>query len=286
MNNSDIAKSVHQRLLNLRNKTGQDFNTILTRYGLERILYRIMASGHAEDFVLKGAMLFQLWHNVPGRPTRDLDMLGHGNVSHEKLRQIFKDVCNVTFEEDGLSFDSESIQTEDIRDDQEYHGIRVRLIGYLNTARIAVQIDIGYGDAIIPWPDKIEYPTMLNLPAPIIKAYHPATVIAEKINAMVVLGYMNSRMKDFYDVYILLSNMEIDDDLLCLAIKATFDRRNTAIPEQMPIAFTEEFLTDTGKQKLWLAFLNRSKLSDLHLTLPQTGNYIANRIWPIMHQDL
>ncbi|MBN2064375.1 MAG: nucleotidyl transferase AbiEii/AbiGii toxin family protein [Sedimentisphaerales bacterium] len=284
MNKPNIAKSVHQRLINLRDKTGQDFNVILTRYGLERILYRIMISGHADVFVLKGAMLFQLWHNVPGRPTRDLDMLGYEIVSHEQLRQIFTDACNVTFEEDGLSFDSESIQTQDIRDDQEYHGIRTRFIGYLNTARIALQIDIGFGDAIIPWPDKIEYPTLLDLPAPKIKAYHPATVIAEKINAMVVLGYMNSRMKDFYDVYILLSNMEIDDKLLWLAIKATFDRRKTAMPEQMPVAFTGEFLEDTGKQKQWFAFLNRSKLSDSHLTLSQAGTYIASRIWPIMQQ--
>ncbi|MHB9070116.1 MAG: nucleotidyl transferase AbiEii/AbiGii toxin family protein [Sedimentisphaerales bacterium] len=214
MKKTDTAKSIHQRLLNVRDKTGENFNSILVRYGLERLLYRIMLSNHSDVFVLKGAMLFALWHEVPGRPTRDIDLLGFGNPSHQQLKQLFSDACDVVFDDDGLRFDSGSIQTEDIRDDQEYFGIRIHLLAFLGNGRVPIQIDVGFGDAIIPSPEEIEYPTILDLPAPRIRAYHPVTVIAEKVNAMVVHGILNSRMKDFYDIYILLNHMDIDDDLL------------------------------------------------------------------------
>jgi hypothetical protein len=150
----NIAKSVHQRLLNIRDTTGEQFNHLLMRYGLERLLYRIQASGHAETFVLKGAMLFALWHDVPGRPTRDIDLLGFGDLTHDRLRAIFADACAVEVEDDGLRFDPGSIQTDDIRDDQEYHGVRVRLLGFLGRARLAIQIDVGFGDSLTPEPQQ------------------------------------------------------------------------------------------------------------------------------------
>ncbi|MBI9019150.1 MAG: nucleotidyl transferase AbiEii/AbiGii toxin family protein [Phycisphaerae bacterium] len=284
MKNTDIAKSIHQRLLNVRDKTGEDFNSILTRYGLERILYRIMLSGQSETFILKGAMLFRLWHEVSGRPTRDIDFLGFGELSRQRIREIFTDVCNVSFIEDGLSFDSDSIRVDDIRDDQEYFGVRIRLHGFLNNARIPIQIDVGFGDAVIPVPEVIEYPTILDLPVPRLRAYHPATVIAEKVNAMVVHGFMNSRMKDFYDVYILLNHIGLDDDLLAKAIKATFQRRKIALPKELPIAFTADFLEDGTKQTQWKAFLNRSDLSDFDFTLAQILDDLRKRLWPIMQK--
>ena len=198
------AISVHQRLLNIRDATGEPFNNLLLRYGLERLLYRLQAAGHAESFVLKGAMLFATWHDVPGRPTRDVDLLGLGELTHQHLRAIFADACNAVVEDDGLRFDADSIQTDDIHDDQEYHGVRVRLLGFLECARLPIQVDVGFGDSLTPAPSRIEYPTILDYPAPQLRAYHPATVVAEKLNATVVLGVLNSRMKDFTDMHVIL----------------------------------------------------------------------------------
>lgn len=282
MTKTDIAKSIHQRLLNVRDKTGENFNNILVRYGLERLLYRITLSKHSDAFVLKGAMLFALWNNVPGRPTRDIDLLGFGNPTHPQLKQLFADACQVIFDDDGLRFDADSIRTDDIRDDQEYLGIRLRLSAFLGNARIPLQIDVGFGDALIPPPQDIEYPTILDLPTPRFRAYHPATVIAEKVNAMVVLGIMNSRMKDFYDVYVLLNHMSIDDDILVQAIKATFSRRKVELPRQLPVVFSKDFLEDGTKEILWKAFLDRSNLSDLKLTLSQIIDYLHPRLWLVI----
>ena len=284
MSKMDVAKSIHQRLLNVRDETGEHFNNLLIRYGLERLLYRLVLSGHADSFVLKGAMLFTLWHGVPGRPTRDIDLLGLGHPNHERLKQIFTDACIVQIEEDGLEFDSKSIQTDDIRDDQEYFGIRIRLLGFLGNARVPVQIDVGFGDAIIPPPEKLDYPTLLDFPAPRLLAYHPATVIAEKVNAMVVHGFMYSRMKDFYDIYILLNHMSLSDNLLAEAIKATFQRRKIELPSELPVAFTPEFLADGIKETQWKAFLNRSMLSNFGLSIAEVLDELRVRIWPLLQK--
>lgn len=284
MTKDNIAQSIHQRLINVRDKTGENFNNFLVKYGLERLLYRIMLAGYSERFVLKGAMLFALWRQVPGRPTRDIDLLGFGNPSHRLLKQIFTQACNIAFAEDGLKFDADTIRLDDIRDDQEYLGIRIRLLAFLDNARIPLQVDIGLGDALTPAPVEIEYPTILDLPAPKLKTYHPATVIAEKLNAMVVHGFMNSRMKDFYDVYILLNHMKIDKELLAKAIYATFEKRKIELPRQMPVAFTAEFLEDGTKELLWKAFLNRSNLSDFKMTLSDIIDNLRNHLWPIVQK--
>ncbi len=282
MSFSGITQSVHQKLLNVRDKTGEQFNHLLIRYGLERLLYRLAASGHDESFVLKGAMLFALWKNVPGRPTRDIDLLGFGDINHQRLRQIFNDACMADVVADGLKFDADSIVTEDIRDDQEYHGIRVRLNGYLGNARVAIQIDIGFGDAVTPAPMPIDYPTILDFPAPRIRAYHPATVVAEKFNAMIVLGMMNSRLKDFYDVYVILYQMSIDDKQLADAIRSTFERRKTPLPAQLPLVFTDDFVNDGSKEVQWRAFLKRSLLADCDLSFSQVVVMIQQKLWPVV----
>ena len=284
MNNANIAKSIHQRLLNIRDKTGEDFSSILTRYGLERTLYRLMLSKQIDSFVLKGAMLFNIWQNTPGRPTRDIDLLGYGDISKQAIQQVFTITCNTPFPEDGLTFDSKTLEINDIRSDQEYHGLRVRLTCFLANARIPIQIDIGIGDIITPSPEKIKYPTLLNMPAPEILAYNPATVIAEKINAIVTLGHMNSRMKDFYDIYILLNNLELEDTLLTQAIKATFERRMVPLPDEPPVAFTKAFLEDQAKIILWSAFLNRTNLSAFNKSLTEVGFDIKKRIWPLFEK--
>ena len=282
MSKEDTSKSVHQRLLNIRDTTGEQFNHLLMRYGLERLLYRIQAAGHAETFVLKGAMLFALWHDVPGRPTRDIDLLGFGDLTHDRLRAIFADACAVEVQDDGLRFDADSIQTDDIRDDQEYHGVRVRLLGFLGRARLAIQIDVGFGDALTPEPQQIDYPAILDFPAPRLRAYHPATVVAEKLNATVVLGALNSRMKDFYDMHVILTHMGIDDDLLRAAIRGTFERRNVPLPEELPVAFTPEFIEDCIKETQWRAFLRRSGLESFGLDLVTVLADLKKRLWPLL----
>jgi hypothetical protein len=282
MSAENTEKSVHQRLLNIRDSTEEQFNHLLLRYGLERLLYRIQAAGHAETFVLKGAMLFAMWHDVPGRPTRDVDLMGFGDLTHDRLHAIFADACNADVDDDGLHFDPTSIETDDIRDDQEYHGVRIRLLGFLGRARLPVQVDVGFGDSLTPAPDQIAYPTILDYPAPRLRAYHPATVVAEKLNATVVLGALNSRMKDFYDMHVILGHMDIDDDLLRDAIRATFDRRNVPLPEEVPVAFTPEFLEDGIKETQWQAFLRRSALSSFNLDLTRVLADLKNRLWPLL----
>jgi len=282
MSRKDVAKSVHQRLLNVRDQTGEQFNHLLMRFGMERLLYRLQAAGHGDRFVLKGAMLFALWHNVPGRPTRDIDLLGFGDPTHDRLRTIFGEACNATVIDDGLRFEAKSIQTDDIRDDQEYHGIRVRLSGFLGRARLAIQIDVGFGDALTPEPDDVEYPVILDFPAPRLRAYHPATVVAEKLNATVVLGALNSRMKDFYDMYMILKYMAIDDEILGDAIRLTFQRRNVLLPSEIPVAFTSEFLEDGNKEVQWQAFLRRSVLTSFRLSLAEVLAELRQRLWPIL----
>lgn len=282
MNTENTSRSVHQRLLNIRGSTGEQFNHLLMRYGLERLLYRIQASGHSETFVLKGAMLFGLWHDIPGRPTRDIDLLGFGDLTHDRLHVIFSEACAVKVEDDGLRFDPDSIRTDDIRDDQEYHGVRVRLLGFLGRARLAVQIDVGFGDALTPPPQQIDYPAILDYPAPRLRAYHPATVVAEKLNAMVVLGALNSRMKDFYDIHVILAHMDIDDDILRNAIQATFKQRNVPLPKEPPVAFTFHFLEDGLKETQWQAFLRRSSLFSFGLDLATVISDLKERLWPLL----
>ncbi len=284
MGSSGMAQSVHQKLLNLRDKTGEQFNHLLMRYGLERLLYRLVASGHEQQFVLKGAMLFALWRDVPGRPTRDIDLLGFGEINHDRLRQVFIDVCNADVVDDGLRFDPHSIVTDDIRDDQEYHGVRVRLTAFLGNARLAIQIDVGFGDAITPEPAIIEYPAILDFPPARIRVYHPATVVAEKFNAMIVLGIMNSRLKDFYDVHVILNHMNIDDRELASAIESTFERRKTPLPDKMPMVFTDDFINDGPKETQWRAFLKRSLFVDYDLPFSQVVKDLKQILWPIVLQ--
>ncbi len=276
-----IVMSVHQKLRNLQAETGEPFNNILIKYSLERLLYRLEVSGNINIFVLKGAMLFSLWSQIPRRSTRDIDLLGLGISTHKQLKDIFTQACNVEYNADGLCFDPDSISTEDIRADQEYHGIRVKLMGYLGRARIPIQIDIGFGDAIVPEPETVEYPNVLNFPSVKIKAYQPATVIAEKLNALIVLGYRNSRMKDFYDLYMLLIHMDFSDQELSAAIKATFERRKIALPKDIPVAFTPGFIEDGTKNVQWKAFIKRNSL-DSSLMLPDILKYIENRLLHIM----
>ena len=261
-NPSALAASVRQRLLDLSRQRGEDFQLILTWYASERLLYRLGSSKHAETFVLKGAMLFAVWASRSYRPTKDLDLLGYGDASSERLTAIFEEICQSNVEPDGLDFDVQNIRVAEIREDQEYQGQRVRIVVYLGRARINLQIDIGFGDVITPAAEEINYPTLLDFPAPHIRAYPRETVIAEKLQAMVALGMLNSRMKDFYDTWMIARRFEFQGTVLAEAIKSTFNRRNTEIPTSLPSALSDEFASDPGKITQWTAFLRRTDLED------------------------
>jgi len=276
----NMAASVRQRLMNLSRERGDEFQLVLTRYGLERLLYRLAQSPHAEQFVLKGAALFQLWTGQPHRSTRDLDLLGQGDPSTDRLRQLFQDICSLTVDDDGLTFLTDAIQAEQIKEDDEYQGIRLRIEARLGNARIPLQIDIGFGDAITPEPQAVTYPTLLDFPAPQLNAYPRETVVAEKFQAMVQLGMGNSRMKDFYDVWILARQFEFDGTALCAAIRATFQRRQTALPATTPLALTPEFSTDRNKAIQWNAFLRKARLIESPPPLEEAVSLLASFLMP------
>lgn len=265
----NIAASVRQRLLDLSRERGEDFQLILICYAAERFLYRLAMSEHSRQFILKGATLLNVWMDRSHRPTRDLDFAGYGEVSPERLITLFQEICQIEVEADGIQYDIDSIQMNEIREDQEYQGQRVRLIAYLEAARIPVQIDIGFGDVMTLEAEEISYPTLLDSPAPRILAYPPETVISEKLQAMVALGMLNSRMKDFYDLRMIARLFTFDGSKLVEAIRTTFNRRKTEIPESAPVALTEEFSKDRDKVTQWRAFLTRSGLENTAVDLPQ-----------------
>ncbi len=256
---TNLPASIRQRLLNLSRDRGEDFNLTLTRYGIERLLYRLSKSEHADHFVLKGALLLSLWTGRLQRATRDIDLLSYGDSSQEALTQLFRDICVVDVQADGLTFHPDSVRVTEIREDQGYGGQRVQLTATLGNARIHLQVDIGFGDAITPAPDDMQYPSLLGLPSPRLRAYPKETVIAEKLEAIAVLGMANSRMKDFYDVWMMSRELQFDGRTLARAIGATFQRRRTELPRTVPTALTEEFAGDPDKGTLWYAFLSRNR---------------------------
>ncbi|MHB8399775.1 MAG: nucleotidyl transferase AbiEii/AbiGii toxin family protein [Candidatus Limnocylindrales bacterium] len=253
----NVAASVRERLYHLSQKRDEDFQLMLTRYGLERLLYRLGRSKYRDRFVLKGAMLFSLWGEEMYRATRDVDFLGFGDSSTQEMTKVFRDLCAVSVEDDGLVFKAESVVSEEIRNVVEYGGVRVTLEAGLERARIPIQADIGFGDVVTPAAEEIEYPSLLNALGPKIRAYPKETVIAEKYEAVVRLGIANSRMKDFYDLWAMARNCDFDGKKLSDAIRATFERRRTALMKAVPTAFTPEFYEDKTKLTQWRAFLNK-----------------------------
>ena len=278
----NIVASVRQRLINLSKVRGEDPNLVFIRYAIERLLYRISCSRQSDKFLLKGAMLFATWTDRPYRPTKDLDLLGFGEASAEQLRMIFTEICQTDVEPDGLEFNPDTIQITEIREDLEYPGQRIRLESKLGNARINLQIDVGFGDSIVPEPIELEYPTLLEMPSPHIRAYPIETVVAEKLETIVSKGILNSRMKDFYDLRTMAKEFQFDGANLAKAINATFSRRGTQIPDSGPVAFTGEFYTNTDKQIQWKAFLRTSKLEDIKLELSQVTNEIQAFLSPPM----
>lgn len=257
---SNTAASVRQRLLNLARQRKEEFQLVLSRYAAERLLYRLSQSKYGDEFTLKGAMLFQLWTGQPHRSTLDLDLLGSGEDGVKRFEMIFREIFADAVEDDGLLFQPESLKGEEIREDRKYGGVRIHGMAMLASARIPLQIDVGIGDAITPKAAKVEYPTLLDMPAPKVKAYPKETVVAEKYEAMVLLGITNSRMKDFYDLWILSTQFEFAGAVLMKAVKATFERRGTMLPATTPVALSLAFVEDGAKQLQWTAFIRRGRL--------------------------
>lgn len=270
----DVGASVRARLLRLARERGEDFQLLLTRYANERLLYRLAQSPHGSRFVLKGAALFTLWTGRPHRVTRDLDLLGFGDPSEAELRKVFAEVLSLDVGDDGVAFDPESLDIGLIREDQAYGGIRVVTTARVTTARVRLQIDVGFGDAITPAAITVDFPALLDFPAPRLSAYPRETVVAEKLEAMVQLGLANSRMKDFYDLVVLSRLFDFDGELLARAIGATFERRKTPLPVGPPLALTSEFAEDAAKKAQWAAFVRKTGASDAP-DLPATVAAIA-----------
>lgn len=256
----NVEASIRQRLLNLSKTSGEDYGFALTRYANERFLYRLSKSVHTDRFILKGGTLILTWTEELHRPTRDIDFLGLGDDYDDDLINMVKDVCAVPVDPDGLVFNTGDMQVTEIRADDEYQGKRVNFSAILAGAKIYLQLDIGFGDAVIPGIEEIEYPTMLESPAPRLRAYPKETVIAEKLETMVRLGMVNSRMKDFYDVWMMSKVFTFDGYVLQAAIKATFNRRRTSISRTIPIALMCEFAEDKDHIKQWNAFIKRNSL--------------------------
>ncbi len=276
---SPLAQSVQTRLVRAAKDLHVDPNLIFSRYAAERLLHRLAQSRHADRFVLKGAMLLVVWLGDIIRPTRDVDLLGFGDLDDAAVADIFREIATTDVEPDGVVFDATSVSVAPIREEDAYGGRRVILLGHLGSARLRVQIDIGIGDAVFPDPEWIEYPSLLDLPRPKVKAYRPETAIAEKLHAMVTLGSKNSRMRDFFDIRALARAEPFDGERLARAVRTTFDRRRGRIPKE-PLALTPAFAEVDGKRHQWNAFLRKNGLP--HEEFDAVIREIASFLLPVL----
>jgi len=278
MSLSNVSASVRDRLLNRSRETGENHQALLTRYALERLLYRIGTSEVEDQFVLKGAYAFLVWQQDMHRPTKDLDLLGYGPP--DQLEELFRQVCETEASDDGVSFDPESVSATPIRDQEEYDGMRVTLDASIGSAELQLQVDVGFGDAVVPEPEVTEVPTLLDFPAAQLRAYPRETVVAEKLHGMVVFGIANSRMKDFYDIWYLSKQFPFEGTTLTEAIRSTFSRREADLPAKMPMALTDEFADDSQKQTQWRSFGSRTRLETFDTDFGSVIEQLRSFLWP------
>ncbi len=277
----NLAASIHQRLLNKATQEYRPFNELLQYYTIERFLYRLGQSQYCENFILKGALAFLAWQVPLTRPTRDMDFLAYMENSIENLVQTIQEICMETVEPDGITFPPESVAGEIIKEDAEYQGVRISFLGYLGKAKVPMRLDVGFADIVTPVPVEQEISTVLeNMKPPCLRIYPPETVIAEKFQTMVLLGMVNSRMKDFYDLWFMVQSMEFDFGSLKEAISNTFRQRNTPLPREIPIALTIEFAVQ--KQAQWEAFLKKNKLEETPKKLVEVTQILANFFEPLI----
>ena len=280
---TNVGASVRQRLLNFSRERHTDFGIVLIDYALERFLFRLGRSEHRNRFVLKGAMLFRVWADEPHRSTRDLDLLAYGDPDASVVGAMIQDICRVQVDDDGVEFEADTMRLEDIREGQEYLGVRARFGASIGGARVPVQIDVGFGDAVTPPAVETTYPTILDYAAPVVRTYPRETVVAEKLHAMVEHGMANSRMKDFYDVYALALHYTFDGTILCAAIAATFNCRSTPLPTGTPIALSAEFSVDSVKITQWRAFVTGGSVDNSALALDDVVVLLGSFLLPPMN---
>ena len=255
----NVGASVRARLLQRSRDERTDFQILLTRYALERLLFRLSRSEHRNRFILKGAMLFVTWVEAPSRPTRDLDLLGYGDNTPEAIGDAFRAILAQPVDDDGVAFDVDGLEAAPIREDLEYGGVRIRTQATIAGARIPIQVDVGFGDAITPGPIEIDYPALLDAPAPHLRAYPIETVVAEKFHALAIRGIANSRLKDYYDLWLIAETFELDRAPLAAAVRQTFARRETALPQEKPTGLSEAYVEAWGGQ--WRTFLSRERMA-------------------------
>jgi hypothetical protein len=277
---TNVAASVRQRLQNVARTTGRPFQEVLQYFAMERFLYRLSQSTHSDRFVLKGALMFNVWRAPASRPTKDIDLLGHMENNVDALAAVMRDVCRQPVDSDGVVFDPGSVQGMLIKEDADYEGVRVTFRGLLENARIPMQIDVGFGDVIFPGPEVTVYPTILDYAAPTLRGYTRETAVAEKFEAMVKLGHLNSRMKDFYDIWLLSRQFDFNGAKLTTAIEKTFSHRGTIVVAQ-PVALTHAFATLAQKRAQWEAFVRRSWLTDAPKDLAIIVDAIAAFLVPL-----
>ncbi|MBM3451137.1 MAG: nucleotidyl transferase AbiEii/AbiGii toxin family protein [Armatimonadetes bacterium] len=279
---ANLAASVAQRLLNHARKTGDDYQTVLTNYCHERFLYRLGASELRERFVLKGAMLLRVWSEQPYRATRDLDLLRRGDGSFDAIRADVRGIAATPVPADGVTFEGARVGVDAIRAEDEYAGARVTLPAQCGTARLSLQIDVGVGDAVWPAPERCTYPPLLDLPAPDVLAYPREAVIAEKLEAMVVLGDRNSRIKDFFDIHHLATHFEFDRATLAEAVRRTFERRRTPIPADDPIGLTPGYWENPSRPIQVRAFARRTGLA-VPASFTAFAELLGGFLSPVLH---
>ncbi len=275
---TNISTSIHQRLKNVAHESGRTFNEVLQHYALERFLYRLSVSQVADTFVLKGALLLRAWDVASARPTRDIDLLGQTGNDVDNLKRIIRGICEIPFE-DGLTFDLEHISAERIADQAEYQGIRIEFRASLGNAVIPMRVDVGFGDQVTPKPKRIDYPTLFDMPRPRLYAYPPETVIAEKLQIMFRFGMLNSRMKDYFDIWMLAQSQSFDGRTLCEAIRRTCERRDTPI-ESNPVGLSEAMFANTQNATQWKAFRRRLGNTEAPETFEELGDIIAAFLSP------
>ena len=275
----NIAASIRQRLLNRAKMDHRPFNELLQYYSMERFLYRMSQSTNADRFILKGALMLRVWQSPEIRPTMDIDMLGKTKNEETSIMNQIREIISVDVEPDGLKFDANSIRAERITKDADYEGIRIHFKGWLDTARINMQIDIGFGDVIYPGPEEADMPTILDSPTPRLLCYSRESAIAEKFETMVKLGSLNSRMKDFYDIWLLSRQFHFHGDKLSQAVRLTFKQRGTSLSENV-VAFSSGFASD--KQIQWNAFYKKLNQNDLPESFIEIAKTVKTFLTPIV----
>lgn len=278
----NLPASIHSRLLNKARAEGRPFNELLQYFAMERFLYRLSKSKHADKFILKGALMVISWAASPSRPTSDIDLLGMTRNEPTNIASIVRDICTVEVVPDGIVFDVQSVQMDAIADVAGYSGVRVRLQARLGTARVHLQLDIGFGDPIVPGPKAFDYPVLLDLPAPRLKGYSRESIVAEKLESIVRFGMLNSRLKDFYDIWLMADRFDFDGEELCAAIRATFSNRNRDV-DTGAVSLIEDYAGDKTRAPQWAAFCKKNRITPAPPDLGETARSIVRFVDPLIN---